>query len=62
VRKVIDNQIKIGEVDISRIEFDLKSRDKIPKLLIGLQAVYCNKEIREKVFNVLEEAYTKEYF
>jgi len=55
VRKIIDDQMKIGEVDISRIEFDLKSRDEIPKLLMGLQAVYCNKEVREKVFNVLEE-------
>jgi transposase, IS5 family len=56
VRKVIDNQIKIGEVDISGIEFDLRSRDEIPKLLMGLQAVYCNKEIREKIFILLEEA------
>jgi len=56
MRKIIDNQMKIGEVDISRIEFDLKSRDEIPKLLMGLQAIYCNKEVREKVFNVLEEA------
>ena len=52
--------MKIGEVDISRIEFDLKSRDEIPKLLMGLQAIYCNKEIREKVFNVLEEAIPKD--
>ena len=40
MRKIIDNQMKIGEVDISRIEFDLKSRDEIPKLLMGLQAIY----------------------
>lgn len=60
MRKIIDYQMKIGEVDISRIEFDLKSRDEIPKLLMGLQAIYCNKEIREKVFNVLEEAIPKD--
>ena len=56
MRKVIDPQMKIGEVDISRIEFDLRSRDEIPKLLMGLQAVYCNKEIRDKIFILLEEA------
>jgi len=55
VRKVIDDQMKLGEVDISGIEFDLKSRDEIPKLLMGLQAVYCNIEIREKVFKILED-------
>ena len=56
MRRIIDNQMKIGEVDISRIEFDLRSRDEIPKLLMGLQAVYCNKEIRDKIFILLEEA------
>ena len=59
MRKIIDNQMKIGEVDISGIEFDLKSRDEIPKLLMGLQAIYCNKEIRDKVFNVLKNAMPK---
>jgi transposase, IS5 family len=59
VRKIIDEQMKIGEVDISCIEFDLKSRDEIPKLLMGLQAVYCNIEIRTKVFAVLEKTVPK---
>ena len=56
MRKPIDNQMKLGEVDIAGIKFDLKSRDEIPKLLMGLQAIYCNLEIREKVFAVVEEA------
>ena len=55
MRKVIDMQMKIGEVDISKIDFDLQSRDEIPKLLMGLQAIFCNLEIREKVFKVLME-------
>ena len=59
MRKVIDVQMKLGEVDISLIKFDLRSRDEIPKLLMGLQAVYCNKEIREKVFEILEETIPK---
>lgn len=53
MRKIIDDQMKIGEVDISNIKFDLKSRDEIPKLLMGLQSAYCNKEIRSKVFKEL---------
>lgn len=51
--------MKLGQVDIACIEFDLKSRDEIPKLLMGLQAVYCNPEIREKVFAVLEKTLPK---
>ena len=55
MRKVINMQMKIGEVDISKIDFDLQSRDEIPKLLMGLQGIFCNLEIREKVFKVLME-------
>ena len=33
MRKVIDVQMKFGEVDISQIEFDLRSRDEIPNCL-----------------------------
>ena len=53
MRKVIDIQMKFGEVDISKIELDLQSRDEIPKLLMGLQEIYCNRKVRDKVFNVL---------
>ena len=53
MRKVIDPQVKLGEVDISKIEFDLKSRDEIPKLLMGLQYIYCTPEVRYEVFRIL---------
>jgi len=54
MRKVINSQMQIGETDISKIGFDLKSRDEIPKLLMGLQYIYSNKKIRKKVFKILE--------
>ena len=54
MRKVIDLQMQIGEVHISEINIDLKSRDEIPKVLLGLQHIYCNPVTREKVFEVLE--------
>ena len=53
MRKVIDTQMKFGEIDISKIEFDPRSRDEIPKLLIGLQEIYCIRKVRDKVFSVL---------
>lgn len=55
MRKIVDPQAKLGSVDISRIKFDLSSRDEIPKLLMGLQYIYCTPEIREEVFKILEE-------
>ena len=55
MRKVIDEQMRFGRVDISTIEFDLRSRDEIPKLLMGLQYVYCTDEIRGEVFQILQE-------
>jgi len=55
MRKVIEPQMEIGEVSIADIQFDLRSRDEIPKLLIGLQEIYCNRPVREKVFEVLKD-------
>lgn len=53
MRKVMDMQMKFGEIPIEKIEFDLKSRDEIPKVLIGLKRLYCNRKVREKVFQAL---------
>jgi hypothetical protein len=53
MRKVIDIQMKFGEVDIAEIDFDPRSRDEIPKLLIGLQEIYCNRKVRDAVFTAL---------
>ena len=55
MRKVIDMQMKIGELDIKNIEFDLRSRDEIPELLMGLQSIYCDREVRDRVFEVLPD-------
>ena len=37
MRKAIEEQIKFGEVDISSIQFNMKSRDDIVQILLGLQ-------------------------
>ena len=54
MRKVKEQQMKFGEVDIATVEFDLRSRDEIPKLLMGLQHVYCTPELCGEVFKILE--------
>ena len=53
MRRAKERQMKIGQVPIGKIQFDLRSRDEIPKILIGLQQLYCNEGIREKVFQEL---------
>lgn len=55
MRKIIENQLKIGQVDISEIELDLHSRDEIPQLLLGLQAIYKDRPTRLRVFEILEQ-------
>ncbi len=54
MRKVIEPQMKLGQVNISEIEFDLSSRDEIPRLLMGLQYIYCTPEVRKEVFQILK--------
>jgi len=54
VRVIQNEQMQIGEVDISQIKFDPRSRDDIPKVLKGLQYIYLNLDLREKIFELLE--------
>ena len=54
MRKVIELQMEFWKKDISQIEFDLKSRDEIPKLLMGLQYIYSTLNVREEVFKILK--------
>jgi hypothetical protein len=54
MRKVIELQMEFWKKDISQIEFDLKSRDEIPKLLIGLKYIYSTPKVRAEVFKILK--------
>ena len=54
--RVVQNiQMQIGEVDVSKVKFDLKSRDDIPKILRGLQHLYMDLPLRAKLFALLEK-------
>ena len=55
MRQVINKQYEFGQVDISKIKFNPKSRDDIPKILRGLQYVYVTATIREPIFKLLEQ-------
>ncbi|VEN73197.1 transposase [Candidatus Desulfarcum epimagneticum] len=53
MRKITEMQLKIGQVPISDIKIDLLSRDEIPQLLMGLQAIDSNRKLRDEVFKIL---------
>ncbi len=55
MRRVENPQLKLGELPISKIKFDLKSRDDVPPLLMGLQYIYTHPELRAEVFSLLED-------
>ena len=55
MRVVLNPQMQIGQVDISKIEIDSKSRDDIPKILRGLQHLYQDLPLRKALFELLEE-------
>ena len=43
-----------NQVDVAKIVFDPKSRDDIPKILCGLQAIYTNTALRTSIFELLK--------
>jgi len=55
MRSVLNPQLTLTEMDIGSIEISTKSRDDIPKLLLGLQYLYTHPEIREAVFEILKQ-------
>lgn len=54
MRKVFEPQMTFGQTPIDQIKIDMRARDEIPKLLLGLQHIFCNKTLRQKVFEILE--------
>jgi len=59
MRTVIQPQMQFGQVDIATIVFNPKSRDDIPHILRGLQYIYTNAGLRERVFTILQEVLPK---
>ena len=55
MRIVKNPQMQFGEIDISEIKFNPKSRDDIPQILKGLQFIYTNENIRLEIFKILEK-------
>jgi len=59
MRKIFHEQLNLGEDSISEIKFDFRSRDDIPQVLMGLQYIYETRQLKEKIFNILEKLLPK---
>jgi len=55
MRKAIEQQTQFGEVDIPSIQFNMKSRDDIVQILLGLQYLYRDQTCREEIFSLLDQ-------
>ena len=55
MRNVINLQLMLDGHDIGSIYLDPKSRDDIPQLLCGLQHIYREPALRERVFAILRD-------
>jgi IS5 family transposase len=53
MRKIIQVQMKIGEIDISAVKIELNTRDEIPQILRGLQHLYSDFKLRALIFEEL---------
>ena len=55
MRHVMKPHRELGDIDIAGIDLNYKCRDDMPALLIGLQHIYCDGELRSRLFALLEE-------
>jgi hypothetical protein len=53
MRKILHEQVKMGEMDIAAVPIELDSRDEIPQLLRGLQHLYSISTVRRRIFDIL---------
>ena len=54
MRNLRNPQLERGEVRIEDIELDIKCRDDIPALLIGLQYLYSQEALRDRLFALMD--------
>ena len=55
MREVHRSQFQLGQVPIEKIWINPKSRDDIPAVLKGLQHIWCDEALRERLFALLDE-------
>jgi len=59
MRKRFEAQMTIGGTPIEEIKIPTKSRDEFPPYLKAMQYIYCNEELSEKIYSLLEDKICK---
>ena len=52
MRKFLNPRLERGEVRIEDIELDHKCRDDLSAILIGIQYLYSQEDLRERLFTL----------
>jgi len=60
MRKSLEPQLKLGQIDIKDILIDINDRDELSQLFMGLQLIYQNTEVRDAIFLVLLDCFDKQ--
>ncbi len=55
MRKQFDSQLRLDSIPIEAVEIDLQSRHELPQLLLGLQYIFKNTELRDSILAILKE-------
>ena len=55
MRKILREQVQMGQIDIKDVHIELNTRDEIPQLLRGLQYLYTNEMTRRRIFKLLKK-------
>ena len=54
MRKRFEIQLDIGQIPISEIDIDPKSRNALEHLIAALKELYCDREYNDKIFRIIE--------
>ena len=60
MRVVHTEQMSFGQIDISMIKLDPKSRDDIPAILVGLQHIYTTPDLHDSIFEIIQQLIPKQ--
>jgi len=58
MRKTFDPQPPLGAIPIESLTFDPKSRDDTEVLCYALQALWCDRETRDAVLELIEKSHS----
>jgi hypothetical protein len=55
MRKRFELQLGLGQTPIAEIAINPKSKNMLDQLLAAIKEIYCNKEYRDRIFDIIEK-------